>query len=488
MNTTPPTECPAWAALARHAQALRSVPLASLHAQDAARRERFCAEGAGLRLEYAHQRVTAETLALLFALAAERDVAGWREALYAGALVNTTEGRAAAHVLARAGAAAPAELRETDARLRELARRVRTAGRYRRVVHLGIGGSALGPQLLCDALAEPATLPEVRFVASFDAREFARAVAGADPAETLFVVCSRTFTTEETLVNLARARAWLGARVDDEQLVAVTARPERARAAGLREVLAFPETVGGRFSLWTAPSLAAVCALGEAQFDELRAGAAEMDRHFRDAPPQCNLPLIAALLGIWNVNFLGTPTHAVLAYAHALRLLPAYLQQLEMESNGKSTDRCGRAVAYATAPVVWGAEETAGQHAFHQLLHQGTHAVAADLIVVAAAGAQMVAHAEAQAEALAFGAPHEADPHRACPGDRPSSLVRLAALDARALGRLLAFYEHKVYVQGVVWNVNSFDQWGVELGKRLAGTRLAAPPPVSPRGGPSCER
>jgi glucose-6-phosphate isomerase len=375
--------------------------------------------------------------------------------------VNATEGRAARHADLRAGDAAPAEVRRALERMRALAAQL---GGVRRIVHLGTGGSELGPRLVCDALAERARI-EVRFAANADPLDLARALAGAEPAATLVVVVSKTFTTMETLANARAAKAWLGGR---GRIVAVTANEAAARAFGAAEVLPMWDWVGGRFSLWSAAGFGALAALGAEAFDELLAGARDMDAHFRDTPLAHNVPALMALLGVWNVNFLGAASHCVLAYAHALKLLPAWLQQLEMESNGKGVDREGRPVAYATAPVLWGGEGTVSQHSFHQLLHQGTQAVPVDF-VVAGVTAELDANAEAQARALAFGTGEEALPaHRRHPGNRPSSTLRLAGIDARNLGRLLAAYEHKAFTQGVVWNVNSFDQFGVELGKRLA--------------------
>jgi glucose-6-phosphate isomerase len=303
----------------------------------------------------------------------------------------------------------------------------------------------------------------VRFVANADPLDLERALAGAKPASTLFVVASKTFATAETLANAEAARAWGG-----KHFYAVTANAEAAKDFGAGEILPLWDWVGGRYSVWSAVGFAAACAMGFAKFEEFLAGGHEMDKHFAQAPLEKNVPALLALIGVWNVNFLGAATHAVLPYSSALRLLPAYLQQLEMESNGKRVDREGRPVAYATAPVLWGAEGTASQHSFHQLLHQGTQIVPCDFIDVSA-GEILSANARAQADALAFGT-HDPSlpPHRQHPGNRPSSIVSLEKLDARNLGRLIAVYEHKVFTQGVIWNINSFDQWGVELGKELA--------------------
>ncbi|MGH8686136.1 MAG: glucose-6-phosphate isomerase [Burkholderiales bacterium] len=465
MNTTPPTDCAAWPKLADHAQGWAKTRIAELFAADPRRAELFGAQAPGLLLDYSRQRVGALTIRLLAQLAAERGFEDWRRALFAGEPVNSTEHRAARHVALRAGDAAPPEVKASLERMRALAAGL--AG-VRRIVHLGTGGSDLGARLLVDALGARASI-EVRFASNLDPLDLARALDGADPATTLVVAVSKTFATAETLFNASAAKDWLGGR---GRLFAATANETAARAFGATEVLPMWDWVGGRYSIWSSASFSAFAALGAPVFDEFLAGAREMDRHFVDAPPGKNVPLLLALLGVWNTNFLGTATHCVLPYAHALRLLPAYLQQLEMESNGKRVDREGRAVGYATAPVVWGAEGTVSQHSFHQLLHQGTQAVPCDFIV-AGVSIELDANAEAQARALAFGTDDPAlPPHRRSPGERPSSTLRLERIDARALGALVAAYEHKVFAQGVVWNVNSFDQWGVELGKRLAAEIL----------------
>jgi glucose-6-phosphate isomerase len=465
VNTTPPTDCPAWTKLATHAEGWRDTRLAALFAADPRRAAHFGAQAHGLHLDFSRQRVSALTLRLLAQLLEERGFADWRAALFGGEPINVTEGRAVRHAALRAGPAAPAEVKDALARMRALAAGL---GGVRRIVHLGTGGSDLGARLLVDALGARAAI-EVRFAANIDPLDLARALEGAEPATTLVVAVSKTFTTAETLANARAARDWLAGR---GRIFAVTAHEDRARAFGAAEVLPMWDWVGGRFSVWSAASFSALAALGAEAFDEFLAGGRDMDEHFLAAPAEKNLPVLLALLGVWNANFLDAATHCVLPYAHALRLLPAYLQQLEMESNGKRVDREGRATGYATAPVVWGAEGTVSQHSFHQLLHQGTQAVPCDF-VVAGVSAELDANAEAQARALAFGTEDPALPaHRRYPGDRPSSTLRLARLDARHLGRLVAAYEHKVFTQGVLWNVNSFDQWGVELGKQLAGEIL----------------
>jgi glucose-6-phosphate isomerase len=461
MNTRPPTECPSWAKLTQHAESWRGVQLRELFATDVARAVQFAAEAPGLRYDYSRQRLGAITLRLLTHLAAERGFAEWREALLAGSEVNTTEKRAAWHTALRAGDSAPQEVKDTLGRMKQLISALRENGKFKRVINLGTGGSDLGPRLLADALGD-GTL-DVRFAANVDPRDLERALEGAEPASTLFVVASKTFTTQETMANAERARA-RGAK----NFYAITANTAAAKAFGATEILPMWDWVGGRFSVWSAVGFAAACAMGFGRFEEFLKGGNDTDRHFAEAPLEKNVPALMALVGVWNTNFLGAPTHAILPYSNALRLLPSFLQQLEMESNGKRVDRSGRAVDYATAPVLWGGEGTVSQHSFHQLLHQGTHVVPADFIDFDLEK-NLSANCRAQADALAFGTDDPALPmHKQYPGNRPSSHFTLEGVTARNLGRLIAAYEHKVFTQGVLWNINSFDQWGVELGKELA--------------------
>ena len=477
MNTSPPDSCAAWTRLAAHAESWQGTRTADLFDGDPRRGELLTARAPGLRFDYSRQRVNALTLRLLVQLAEERSVGEWRDLLLDGAPINTSENRAAGHTALRAGAGAPAEVHASLDAMRAVASEV-AAGRYQRVINLGVGGSDLGPRLVADALRKPG-LPDVRFVANVDPLELDRALEGADPASTLFIVASKSYGTQETLMNAARARRWMGTAGDTRNIVAATANATAAKAAGAGRVVPMPEWVGGRFSLWSAPGLAAMCAIGVDAFDELLEGAREADEHFATAPLDANVPVLMALLGVWNVDFLGHLAHAVLPYSHALRLLPAWMQQLDMESNGKRVDHDGRPVAYHTSPVVFGAEGSVGQHSFHQLLHQGTHVVPADFVVLdrlegdAGHVRLLAASAEAQAEALLRGTSDpDLPPWRQHPGNRPSNLLHLEALDPRNLGRLLATYEHKAFTQGVLWNVNSFDQWGVELGKQLAARIL----------------
>ena len=458
MNTTSPTECKAWTQLGAHAESWRTVQLRELF-DDQKRAAQMSVEAAGVRYDYSRQRIGAMTLRLLSHLAEERGFSEWRDALLAGKVVNSTENRPAWHTALRA-ARPPKEAADTLARMRALAKDAHS-GKFKRVVNLGTGGSDLGPRLLVDALSNKAL--DVRFAANVDPNDLARALEGAAPDSTLFVIASKTFTTHETMANAEAAKRWGG-----KHFYAVTTNVAAAKGFGASESLPMWDWVGGRFSVWSAVGFAAMCALGTEAFDEFLAGGREIDEHFAAAPLEKNIPVLMALVGVWNTNFLGATTHAVLPYANALRLLPSYLQQLEMESNGKRVDRNGNAVDYATAPVLWGAEGTVSQHSFHQLLHQGTQVVPCDFIDLGLE-ASLSANARAQADALAFGT-HDPKlpPHRQYPGNRPSSMLTLDGLSAKNLGRLIALYEHKVFVQGVVWNINSFDQWGVELGKEIA--------------------
>ncbi|HEU5176603.1 MAG TPA: glucose-6-phosphate isomerase [Burkholderiales bacterium] len=461
MNTRSPTECPSWAKLAQHAESWRGVHLRELFGADPTRERLFAAEAPGVRYDYSRQRLGAMTLRLLTHLAAERGFSEWREALLSGSTVNSTEKRAAWHTALRSGDGAPTEVKETLARMKQLVEKLRAEKRFKRIVNLGTGGSDLGPRLIADALGDGEL--DVRFAANVDPHDLERALEGADPASTLFVVVSKTFTTQETMANAERARQF-GAR----DFFAITANTAAAKGFGASEILPMWDWVGGRFSVWSAVGFAAACAIGWQGFEEFLLGANEIDRHFAETPLEKNVPALMALIGVWNTNFLGAPTHAVLPYSNALRLLPAYLQQLEMESNGKRVDREGRAVDYATAPILWGAEGTVSQQSFHQLLHQGTHSVPADFIDLALEK-NLSANCRAQADALAFGtADASLPPHRQYPGNRPSSFFSLEGVNPRNLGRLIALYEHKVFTQGVLWNINSFDQWGVELGKEMA--------------------
>jgi glucose-6-phosphate isomerase len=458
MNTTSPTSCKAWADLVHHAESWRAVTLRELASNDPARAAQLVAAAPGLRFDYSRQRLGGMTLRLLARLAQERGFAEWREALFSGQHINNTEDRAAWHTELRSGK--NKQVLETLARMKEI---VEKSSGYKRIVNLGTGGSDLGPRLLADALGTR----DVRFAANIDPKDLERALQGAEPASTLFIVVSKTFTTQETIANAMAAKAWGG-----KHFIAVSSNVEEAKKFGAMEVLPMWDWVGGRFSVWSAVGLAAACAMGWERFEGFLAGGREIDGHFRDTEIEKNVPALMALIGVWNTNFLGASSHVVLPYSNALRLLPMYLQQLEMESNGKRVDREGREIDYATCPVVWGLEGTVSQHSFHQLLHQGTQVIPADFIDVGSMK-ELTANCLAQADALALGTNDASlPPHRRYPGNRPSSVFRLENLDAAQLGRLIALYEHKVFTQGVIWNINSFDQWGVELGKQMANKIL----------------
>jgi glucose-6-phosphate isomerase len=459
--TLSPTACKAWAQLVEHSENWRTVHLRDLFSNDVARSTQFVAEAAGLRYDFSRQRMGAITLRLMARLAEERGFAEWRDALLTGKPVNSTENRAAWHTALRAGISAPQEVKDALQRIKIISNRIRTEKTIKRVVNLGTGGSDLGPRLVADALSDGAL--EVRFAANVDPKDMERALEGADPARTLVIVVSKTFTTHETMSNAAAAKRW-GAK----HFIAVSSNVEEAKKFGAAEVLPMWDWVGGRFSVWSAAGLAGACAMGFENFEQFLSGGKEIDQHFAEAPLERNIPVLMALAGVWNANFLGAASHAVLPYSNALRLLPAYLQQLEMESNGKRVDRDGRPVEYSTAPVVWGTEGTVSQHSFHQLLHQGTQTVPVDFIDIGS-DAALTANLKAQADALAFGTDDpKLPPHKQYPGNRPSSILSFEKVTAKNLGRLIALYEHKVFTQGVIWNINSFDQWGVELGKELA--------------------
>lgn len=503
----PITESPEWQALGAHRNALAPSHQDRLFAEDPQRFDRLSFRCGELLADFSKQRLTAQTLDLLVRFARARDLAGFMRRLSTGEAVNVSERRAARHIALRAEKTCTAagqdvfpEISATRARLRELSEALRT-GAWRgasgqpieAIVNLGIGGSDLGPRMVTQALGAnaPPSL-KVRFVANFDPAEFSDTVRDLDPSRTLFIVSSKSFTTQETLANARAARAWLGEAAPARHFIAVSNHLAAAQDFGIpaENCLAMPEWVGGRFSLWSAIGLPIACAAGMDAFEELLAGARGMDEHFLTTPLRENLPVLMALVGLWNINFLGAQTLAILPYAHRLGLLPAYLQQLEMESNGKRVTRAGEMLGYDTAPVVWGMAGTVGQHAFHQFLYQGSRLTPIDFIVpvggddpaqealVTQALAQSAALMkgktceEARAQLIAAGkSPAEAErlaPHLACPGNQPNTTLLLPALTPRALGGLLALYEHKVAVQGHLWDINSFDQWGVEHGKQVA--------------------
>jgi glucose-6-phosphate isomerase len=509
LRMTRPTRLAAWQALAAQRAELAAIDLRRLFAGDPKRGERLACEAAGIYLDYSKNLVTDATLGLLVELARESGLRERMLAMFRGEKLNATEGRAVLHVALRAPRDASIRVDGRDVvpgvhavldRVCAFAECVRsgewkghTGRRICSVVNLGIGGSDLGPAMACAALrhfAEPGL--RTAFVANIDGAAFAAAVRDLDPAETLFIVCSKTFTTQETLANALAARDWLVQRLGDpaavaRHFVAVSTNARGVAAFGIDPANAFEiwDWVGGRYSFDSAIGLAIAISIGPEGFRELLAGLRAMDEHFQTAPFERNLPVLLALLGIWYANFWGAETYAVLPYAQDLELFPAYLQQLDMESNGKRVDLEGQPVDYPTGPIVWGQPGTNGQHAFFQLLHQGTRLVPCDFIgfcrtrtPVADHHDQLLANLFAQTQALAFGkterevraegVAEDLAPHRTFPGNRPSNTLLLEDLGPRSLGALVALYEHKVFAQGSIWRVNSFDQWGVELGKALA--------------------
>jgi glucose-6-phosphate isomerase len=489
------TRAPAWRALAAHRKTWNERHLRDLFAADPRRFERFSLEACGLLLDYSKNLVVPETLDLLAALAHEREVPARIADLLAGKRVNATEKRAAWHTALRAGHAAPREVRNALAAMRTFTTALH-AGEVRGVsgraitdvVSLGIGGSALGPALAAAACAPAAGAPRVHFAAT-PGRSLIRTLAPLDAQTTLFIVQSKSFSTQETLRSARSARGWLHDRIGDAateaHFAAVTANTAAARGFGVPAGRIFPmwDWVGGRYSLWSAVGLPAMIAMGAENFDDLLRGAREMDAHFASAPPERNLPVLLALIGLWQANFFAMDSRAVIPYVPGLELLPAWLQQLEMESLGKRVSRRGKPLRYRTGVVVWGSNGPECQHSFFQLLHQGSIPVPVDFIACRVAddsdtNAFMLANCFAQSALLMSGAP-AADaararlaPHQALPGNRPSNTLLLPALTPKALGALLALYEHRTFVQSVIWDINAFDQWGVEHGKRLADTLL----------------
>ncbi|MGL6111222.1 MAG: glucose-6-phosphate isomerase [Rubrivivax sp.] len=507
---TPLASLVAWKALQAHAPTLKALHLRELFAADPRRAERLTLEAAGLSLDYSKNRITDETLRLLLALAAESGLREHIDAMFAGERINTTEQRAVLHVALRAprgadirvdGVNVVPEVHAVLERMSAFAQRVRSGAwrghsgkRIRNVVNIGIGGSDLGPVMAYEALRHySARDMQLRFVSNVDATDFAEAVQGLDAAETLFIVASKTFTTQETMSNAHSARDWALAALGGDaaavasHFVAVSTNADAVAKFGISSdnMFGFWDWVGGRYSMASAIGLSTLLAIGPENFGALLAGFHEMDEHFRSAPFERNLPVLMGLLTLLYSNFFDAHTVAVLPYEQYLKRFPAYLQQLAMESNGKHVTRSGTPVGHHTSPVYWGEPGTNGQHSFYQLIHQGTRLIPCDFIAFARTLNPLGAHHDmllanmfAQAEALAFGktaaevraegTPEALVPHRVFEGNRPSNTLLLEALTPAALGRLVALYEHIVFTQGAVWSINSFDQWGVELGKALA--------------------
>lgn len=505
-----PITLPAWQDLAGHAALMEERHMRDLFTQDPGRFDRFSLTVDGLLLDYSKNRICADTMDLLIALATQAGLEEWRERLFTGDKVNASENRAVLHVALRNRSGLPILVDGQDVnprvngvleRMRAISTQVRdgtwrgaTGQSIATVINIGIGGSDLGPVMVVEAL-RPYHQPglDVRFVSNVDPTHLAETLKSCDPARTLFIVASKTFTTQETLANARSARAWLVAALGEQAVphhfIALSTNQTEVAAFGIdpAHMLEFWDWVGGRFSLWSAIGLSIAMAIGFDRFLELLDGAHAMDRHFRTAPLAANMPVILGLLGVWNSNFMGAPAYAVLPYDQYLHRLPAYLQQLDMESNGKGWSRDGTPAQWKTGPILLGEPGTNGQHAFYQLIHQGTHLIPCDFLAAANSHNPLGDHHDlllsnylAQSQALMRGKsldevraeqpdlPLGLARQKVFPGNRPSNSLLYARLDARTLGMIISLYEHKVFVQGVIWNINSFDQWGVELGKQLA--------------------
>ena len=506
----PLTQRPAWKALAAHHKQIQKLPLRKLFADDAKRGQRFTAEADGLFLDFSKNCITDKTLKLLLQLADESGLRGKMDAMFGGEKINVTENRAVLHVALRApkgetilvdGKDVVPEVHAVLDKMAEFSNRVRggewkghTGKRIKNVINIGIGGSDLGPVMAYEALKHYSERSlTFRFISNVDGTDFVEVTRDLDPTETLFIISSKTFTTLETMTNAQSARDWLLAGLGGEvkavakHFAAVSTNAEKVSAFGIDTVnmFGFWDWVGGRYSMDSAIGLSTMLAVGPDNFRALLAGFHEMDEHFRTAPFEKNLPVLMGLLSVWNNDFLGAQTVAVLPYEQYLKRFPAYLQQLTMESNGKHVTLDGKKVNYQTGPVYWGEPGTNGQHSFYQLIHQGTRLIPCDFIAFGHALTPLGRHHDillanvfAQAEALAFGktaaevkaegTPDRLVPHRVFEGNRPSNVILADRLTPKVLGQLVALYEHSVFTQGAIWNIDSFDQWGVELGKVLA--------------------
>ena len=505
-----PTQLPAWKALTENRDQIAKTTLKELFAADPTRGERLTAEACGLYLDYSKNRVTDETLSLLVQLAKEAGLEEHRDKMFAGEKINITEGRAVLHVALRAprgevikvdGVDVVPEVHKVLEAMGAFADGIRngkwkgfTGKKIKNIVNVGIGGSDLGPVMAYEALRHYSD-PELtfRFVSNVDGTDFAEAVRDLDPAKTLFIISSKTFTTLETMTNAQSARKWilkgLGGDVQAiaKHFVAVSTNAEKVSAFGIdtANMFGFWDWVGGRYSMDSAIGLSTMIAIGPKKFNDLLVGFHAMDKHFRTAPLEKNLPVLLGLLAVWYNDFFGAQSIAVLPYEQYLKRFPAYLQQLTMESNGKSIRLDGTHVTFDTGPIYWGEPGTNGQHSFYQLIHQGTRLIPCDFIGFYKALNKLGHHHNylisnifAQAEALAFGKTHDQvkeegtpewlNPHRVFEGNRPSNVIMAEKLDPFTLGTLVALYEHSVFTQGAIWGINSFDQWGVELGKQLA--------------------
>lgn len=504
------TELKEWRALRDHFDSMRGKSLRELFAADPSRADRYTLQACGVIFDYSKNIIDETTMRLLFDLAEARDVPAERERMFAGEKINQTEGRAVLHTALRNVSGQPVMVDGIDVmpavrgvlqKMKDCASRIRegrwighTGRPIRNVVNIGIGGSDLGPSMATEALRFYSDRNlRISFVSNVCESHLLEAIRELHPEETLFIIASKTFTTLETMTNAATARRWIVESLGDERAVArhfiaVSTNTEAVKKFGIDEenMFVFWDWVGGRYSLTSAIGLPLMISIGPEAFVSMLEGFHEMDCHFRQAPLEKNIPVIMALLGVWYHNFFGAQSYAVLPYEQYLARFPAYLQQLDMESNGKCVDRSGRKVDYQTGPIVWGEPGTNGQHAFFQLLHQGTQLVPADFIGFARSlhgrddhHLKLIAHLIAQTEALAFGkseeevrmegVPERLVPFKTFPGNRPTNTILAERLTPYTLGALIAMYEHKVFTQGIIWDIYSFDQWGVELGKVLAG-------------------
>jgi glucose-6-phosphate isomerase len=510
-------ESPAWPALVQHQQEIDHLHMRDLFANDHQRFARFSTRLGDILFDYSKNRITEKTMQLLFALARQANLAGWIEAMFSGEKINSTENRAVLHVALRNRSADPIyvdgqdvmpEVRQVLAKMRKFSEEVRsgawkgfTSKAIRDIVNIGIGGSDLGPKMVCEAL-KPYARPDLRvhFVSNVDSSDLVETLKRVDPETVLFLVASKTFTTQETMANAHSARQWFLQAAKSEAAIArhFAAMSTNAQAVSTfgidtRNMFEFWDWVGGRYSLWSAIGLSIALYLGMDRFEELLSGAYQVDRHFRNEPFEGNIPVIMGLLGIWYNNFFGAQSHAILPYDQYLLHFPAYFQQGDMESNGKNVTRGGEWVGYSTGPVIWGQPGTNGQHAFYQLIHQGTQLIPCDFLAAATSHNPLGQHHPillsnflAQTEALMKG--KTLDEARAelattgisetqlevlaaaktFPGNKPTNSFFYPKLTPQILGQLIACYEHKIFTQGVIWNINSYDQWGVELGKQLA--------------------
>jgi glucose-6-phosphate isomerase len=529
------TSSAAWQALAEHHAELRDLPMRQLFADDPDRFRRFSLSHGDLFLDYSKNRITQRTMDLLLELARQRDLPAWIERMFTGQKINNTEGRAVLHTALRNRSGNPVVVDGTDVmpeinrvleQMRRFTELVRsgewkgwTGETITDVVNIGIGGSDLGPVMATEALKHYATPRlHLHFVSNVDGTHIAETLKRLNPERTLFIIASKTFTTQETLANAHTARDWFLQSAADtaavaRHFVALSTNATQVAKFGIdtANMFEFWDWVGGRYSLWSAIGLSIALAVGMDQFIQLLEGAHQMDEHFRTAPLHQNIPVVLGLLGVWYNNFFGAQSHAILPYDQYLHRFPAYFQQGDMESNGKGVDRDGNRVDYSTGPIIWGEPGTNGQHAFYQLIHQGTKLIPADFLApietlnptgehhqmlmanfLAQTEALMRGKTaeEARAELEASGTPteriEELLPHKVFPGNRPTNSILIRRLTPHTLGMLIAMYEHKIFTQGIVWNINSFDQWGVELGKQLAGNilrELQAAAPVATHDG-----